>query len=861
MITEKADQIKTELSEWLDTYWNAYMKGDLELWSTFIREDYYHIGGTKEEIRHSKQDILDYTHSISDQKPGNIEMRNREIEVLPYGDYIMVNEFADLYVQVDEAWSFYKPFRMSSLLERTATGWIALHQHGSYPNIKAVEGEAFVHDTLKAENKKLQLSVEKRTKELVSKNRELKIEAALERVRSQSMAMRHTSDLQEVVNTVAHQLLRINIDINGGIFIVVNEKVGRDIEIWGCGGAANYVEKAVIPFLNKPIYFHSVRAIKKEVDFLVEVYSREEKIEFFEHLFKYPPWKSTPEEKKKQLLSLKGGYTRTWCMFPNTSIFMINNTGKIFSDEDNNILKRFGKVFEQTYNRFLDLQKAEELAREAMHQAALDRVRGEIASMRNPDDLKHISQIVFSELTTLGVPFIRCGVFIIDEPKSMVHIYLSTPDGQSLGVLKLHYPSLEFMNEIVSSWKKGTVHMKHWDRNDFMRWTKLMMEMGQIRDENTYQGNDAPPSSLDLHFVPFEQGMLYVGSRDPLNEEQLQLVQNLADTFAMAYARYEDFNQLEKAKEKLEVALADIKATQEQMVQQEKLASLGQLTAGIAHEIKNPLNFMNNFSELSIEMIQEVREELKLKPAEINSNNSFFAKAPSFENESEEEKRGTQEGDKNELPKIPDLDYIFSSLNDIETYLEKIKEHGNRADRIVKSMLQHSRSGSGTIEPTNLNALIKEYVNLAFLGMQAGKNPIKVDICLQLNEQIDQVPLIAQDFSRVILNMCTNAFDAMREKLSAVDKKSSSYRPQITITTQRIDGEVLIEFKDNGPGIPKEIKEKIMQPFFTTKKGKEGTGLGLYITSDIIRAHGGKLKVKTEEGEGTAFRIFLPATK
>ncbi|GAB2764045.1 ATP-binding protein [Salinimicrobium soli] len=849
------DQMKTELSEWLDTFWKAYMKGDLDLWSTFIKEDYYNIGSTKEEICHSKHEILEYTHTILEQMLGNTELRNREIEVLPYGDYVMVNEFTDLYVKVDGEWSFYGPFRMSSLLEKTSTGWIALHQHGSYPDMKAVQGEAFAQDTLKAENLKLQHAVEERTKELISKNRELEIEAALERVRSQSMAMRHTSDLQEVVNTLAHQLLRINIDINGGIFIVVNEKVGRDIEIWGCGGAANYVEKAVIPYLDKPIYYHSVNSIKKKVDFLVEVYTREEKIEFFEHLFKYPPWKFTPEEKKKQLLSLEGGYTRSWCFSPNTSIFMINNTGRVFSEVDNELLKRFGKVFEQTYTRFLDLQKAEELAREAIHQAALDRVRGEIASMRNPDDLKHISQIVFSELTTLGVPFIRCGVFIIDEPKSKARLYLSTPNGQPLGVLKLHYPSIEFVNEVVTAWKKEEFYMKHWDRDDFVGWTKLMMEMGQISDEKIYQGNDEPPSSLDLHFVPFEQGMLYVGCRQPLNGQQLELVQNLADTFAMAYARYEDFNQLGIAKEKLEIALADIKATQEQMVQQEKLASLGQLTAGIAHEIKNPLNFMNNFSEISMELIAEVREELKLHAAQLNPENSVFANNQVFKNE---EEKVLQAGRANGISKVPDLDYTVSILNDIETYLEKIKEHGHRADRIVTSMLQHSRSGSGVLEPTNLNSLIKEFVNLAFLGMQAGKNPIDLDINFQLDENIGQVPLIAQDFSRVILNMCTNAFDAMREKVLTRENESTAYRPQLTIQTNRHDGEVMVEFKDNGPGIREAIKEKIMQPFFTTKKGKEGTGLGLYITSDIIKAHGGKLKIKSKEGVGTAFIINIP---
>lgn len=256
-----------------------------------------------------------------------------------------------------------------------------------------------------------------------------------------------------------------------------------------------------------------------------------------------------------------------------------------------------------------------------------------------------------------------------------------------------------------------------------------------------------------------------------------------------------------------------------------------------------------------MELIAEVREELKLHAAQLNPENSVFIKDPAFKNE---EEKVLQAGNGNGISKIPDLDYTFSILDDIETYLEKIKEHGNRADRIVTSMLQHSRSGSGTLEPTNLNSLIKEFVNLAFLGMQAGKNPMDVDINYQLDENIVQVPLIAQDFSRVILNICTNAFDAMREKLVTCENESSTYRPQLIIQTNRIDGEVMVEFRDNGPGIGEGIKEKVMQPFFTTKKGKEGTGLGLYITSDIIKAHGGKLKIKTKEGVGTAFIIIIP---
>lgn len=278
------------------------------------------------------------------------------------------------------------------------------------------------------------------------------------------------------------------------------------------------------------------------------------------------------------------------------------------------------------------------------------------------------------------------------------------------------------------------------------------------------------------------------------------------------------------AYQKLRSALDDLKAAQEQLVQQEKLASLGQLTAGIAHEIKNPLNFVNNFSELSIELINEAREELQ------NIT-------------------------------IPEDNFVLDIMSDIEGNLTKIHEHGSRADGIVKSMLQHSRGGSGKIEPTDINALIKEYVNLAFHGMRASKNPINVDIELNLDEEAKEIPLIAEDFSRVILNLCNNAFDAMREKLFNVEGDSpgdNKYLPRLRVNTKHIDGYLEIEIEDNGPGIPSEIKDKVLQPFFTTKKGKEGTGLGLSITNDIVKGHGGQIDVESQSGAYTKFIVTIP---
>jgi signal transduction histidine kinase len=304
--------------------------------------------------------------------------------------------------------------------------------------------------------------------------------------------------------------------------------------------------------------------------------------------------------------------------------------------------------------------------------------------------------------------------------------------------------------------------------------------------------------------------------------------------------------ELEQARV-IEVAYENLKAAKEQLVQQEKLASLGQLTAGIAHEIKNPLNFVNNFSDLSIELIEEAREEL----ARLTGNNRMGSTG-------EEKTEKNEPEDKSGHSDTVDPENLILILNDIESNLRKIHQHGTRADGIVKSMLMHSRGGSGEMKPADLNAVIQEYVNLSFHGMRAGKNPINVDIRLDLDDQIGDVPLITEDFSRVLLNLCNNAFDAMRQKQRDLNYtgQESSYEPVLTVRTRKQDGKIHIVVEDNGPGIPEEFKDKILQPFFTTKKGTEGTGLGLSISHDIIKAHGGEISLESKPGE-TRFIITL----
>ena len=278
----------------------------------------------------------------------------------------------------------------------------------------------------------------------------------------------------------------------------------------------------------------------------------------------------------------------------------------------------------------------------------------------------------------------------------------------------------------------------------------------------------------------------------------------------------------QKANHELSTSLEQLKQTQKQLIQSEKMASLGELTAGIAHEIQNPLNFVNNFSEVSNELIDEMKTELS-------------------------------KGNFEDAKLIAD---------DVKLNLEKINQHGKRADAIVKGMLQHSRSSSGQKEPTDINALADEYLRLAYHGLRAKDKSFNATLKTTFDESVGKISIIPQDIGRVILNLITNAFYAVDEKkktgIDNLTAGQAGYEPTVSVSTKKNNDHVEITVADNGEGIARTVLDKIFQPFFTTKPTGQGTGLGLSLAYDIVKAHGGELKVETKEGEGTEFMIILP---
>ena len=470
----------------------------------------------------------------------------------------------------------------------------------------------------------------------------------------------------------------------------------------------------------------------------------------------------------------------------------------------------------EEYNRTLE-QKVEERTSELQEKnRALDsaftnvRTLSEIGKhITSTLNIADIQEIVYQHVNQLldATSFL---IMLYNEKEAKLECKLSIENGERL-------PSFEISMEETNRFAVWcVVHAKPLFMNDVdNEYMQYVPGRAKPKAGRTVSSLIYLPMMIENRVIGVISAQSF--EKNAYTQYQADMLNNLANYTAIAFE-----NAL--AYEKINRANAELKAAQTQLVQSEKMASLGQLTAGIAHEIKNPLNFVNNFAELTVELADELGGEL----AKLSEHLS--------------------EKDRENLVEI---------TADIRSNARKINEHGKRADSIVRGMLLHSRGKAGDKQPTDLNAVLAEYVNLAYHGMRAQDNTFNIKIEANYDEAVGMVNVVPQNISRVFLNIINNACYSTNQKKKEL---RDAYFPLLEISTKRLDGRVEVRIRDNGKGIPQDILEKIFNPFFTTKPAGHGTGLGLSLSYDIVvQEHRGELKVESAEGEFAEFRITLPA--
>ena len=644
----------------------------------------------------------------------------------------------------------------------------------------------------------------------------LKVEESLAKIRARTMTMRTSEDMAEVIALVFQELQSLGFDNQTCALAIIDEDT-HDSRVWRISELSSSVgESYFVPAFDHPIYKNIIRGWQDQSSFIVADLQDEILTSYYNYLFTHSEYSKIPEERRQEILNTPHiVWTMVFMKHGSLAVVDYGLTARALDESRIAILRKVAQTFDITYTRFLDLQKAEKRAEEALHKASVTRIRAEIISMDSISDLERISTILWTELTSFKVPFIRCGIVLIREGDQTLQVYLTRNDGTTFDPFRIPYTQLPTFPKAVAAWKRQEHYNDVWDSDGYYAWANFLIEHNVMLPEDIDYFEEATIGGVHLNFVPFVHGHLYVGSQEALDESQVNHLKLLAEAFSVAFARYNDFKLLENKNQELANALNHLETTQSQLVQSEKLASLGKLTAGIAHEIKNPLNFVNNFAEISIELAEELESCVK---------------------------KGED---------------VAPIVEDIKQNAEHIAKHGRRAASIVNSMMQHASGSQGTRQEIEVNTFISEYINLAYHGMRARTSDFNTTINQKYDDQAGTVEMVPQEIGRVLINLFNNAFFAMHEKAK---ENGLDYKPEITVSTQRKDKAVEICVVDNGPGIPKKVKDKIFEPFFTTKPAGSGTGLGLSLSFDIItQGHNGQLTVDSVPGKGTTFKILLPA--
>jgi signal transduction histidine kinase len=647
--------------------------------------------------------------------------------------------------------------------------------------------------------------------------REVQIEVALERVRSRTMAMQNSDELANAA------------------ILLFQEVQALGIPVWSCG--YNIFEKGEksclgwmssqgilqpafrVPLTESPTFVRFYESKQKGEDFYVETVEGKALEEHYQYMMSLPDFKAIGENFVQSGFSFPTSQVHQVINFSHGNLIFISGQA---IPESHHTLKRFAAVFDQTYTRFLDLQKAEAQAREVQIEVALERVRSRTMEMQSSEELRGVVATIYDQLQNLGFTSGALGIVIMDETSGDMDWWMA-------GFGKETYPENYYIPFFDHPFYLAQLNA--WKEEKKIVVLEVSGEQKKAYDDVIFSRTDfvriplqAQQIMLGFEKITFSNANMKHGAlswgTDPIDENRAQILQRFAGVFEQTYTRFLDLQKKEEQafklaeeKQKLELTLAELQQTQAQLIQSEKLASLGELTAGIAHEIQNPLNFVNNFAEVSADLLAEMNEEL-------------------------------DKGDTTEAKAI---------TTDLVQNLQKINHHGKRASSIVKGMLEHSRSSTGQKEPTDLNQMADEYLRLAYHGLRAKDNTFNCQLEANLEPNLPKVNVVPQDIGRVLLNLINNALYAVQEKTKM---SIAGYEPKVSVSSALVGDKVEIRVQDNGMGIPDGVREKIFQPFFTTKPTGQGTGLGLSLAYDIVvKGHGGMLEVETVEG--TTFLIIL----
>jgi signal transduction histidine kinase len=648
--------------------------------------------------------------------------------------------------------------------------------------------------------------------------KEARIQTALERVRAAAMAMRTPGELLDICRILSNELNSLGFDgIRNAQIVVFDDKQGSFLDYEYYDEERNGISE--VHYRGHPIIEEFVEVIRASGDVFMGNELTGEKLS---------DWKSyrnqsgqMPDKQLEKASALYYYWYSTELGALGLSAF------KSILDDDLKILKRFRNVFDLAYSRYADITKAEAQAREAQIEAALERVRSRTLAMQKSDELAETAAVLFRQMISLGIEPNRLYIGITKEDTAEIEFWITDEDGSKVSNMFTGDANKNLsMKKMHDAWRANQKSIVIDMRGDEL--TEYLHYLGEILHVPFKGGLEQKRRVTYISF--FSNGFIGMASPADQPQETIDLLDRFAYVFNLTYARFNDLKiaelhaiqaeqdliAIKAARKNAEDALTDLRAAQKQLIQSEKMASLGELTAGIAHEIQNPLNFVNNFSEVSAELIEEMTEEL----------------------------------DKG------DIEEVKAIAGDIKDNLEKIRHHGKRADGIVKGMLQHSRTSSGQKEPTDLNALADEYLRLSYHGLRAKDKSFNAELVTNFDKGLPKISVIPQDMGRVILNLINNAFYATQQKQKMA---GPDYKPTVEVKTKVSGDQALISVKDNGIGIPENIKDKILQPFFTTKPTGEGTGLGLSLSYDIVvKSHEGNILINSAEGNGSEFIINLP---